>query len=286
MRGNTYAAQVLPAAAMQGEGAVSPTSGRPPKFSGHRRGERSPNNTDEIYEAPLIESMLEEITDRPIEMVTMATTQRARSADRPPSPVFVPQVRGVDVATQVEDDDLFDFDTEVEPLLQVLVGSTLEKSLAEVIEELDLEEELQARDVFELVRVSERLECERVELADVRKQKERDRRAEQNVAHVAEEAKAKSKSTASVFAHTYVGDVVTDVFDNLEGAGFFFDPLLREIEETFLPWLAEGVHATILAAQDNEKAMSQVGAAWMRAALLPVDGLRCCLLTGPGCPQC
>ena len=122
------------------------------------------------------------------------------------------------------------------------------------------------------MRVSERLECERVELANVRKQKERDRRAEQNEAHVAEEAKAKSKSTASVFAHTYVGDVVTDVFDNLEGAGFFFDPLLREIEETFLPWLAEGVHATILAAQDNEKAMSQVGAAWMRAALLPVDG--------------
>ena len=34
---------------------------------------------------------------------------------------------GVDAATQVEDGELFDFDAEVEPILEVLVGKTLEQ---------------------------------------------------------------------------------------------------------------------------------------------------------------
>ena len=180
----------------------------------------------EILEEPLVECLLEEITDRPIEIEAISN-EKVRHDDRPPSPIFVPQPRGIDVSTQVEDSDLFDFDVEVEPILQAIVGNTLEKSLAEVIEEADLEEELQAREVFELVRISERLECERVQLEDVRKRQERARREVENVAREEAAKKSVKKSAASTFAHTYVGDVVSDVFDNLEGAGFFFDPLIR-----------------------------------------------------------
>ena len=200
---------------------------RAPNFASRRRGDRSATaGPESLEEAPKAECLLEEITDRPIEIDTISTV-KVRDDDRPPSPIFVPQPRGIDMATQVQDSDLFDFDVEVEPILQTLVGSTLEKSLAEVIEELDLEEELQARDVFELVRVSERLECERVQLSDTRKEAERQRREVQNVKRQEEASVSVKKSAASSFAHTYVGDVVSDVFDNLDGAGFFFDPLIR-----------------------------------------------------------
>ena len=40
--------------------------------------------------------------------------------------------------TQIQDEDLFDFDYEVEPLLQVLCGKTLEISRAEVLQEEEL----------------------------------------------------------------------------------------------------------------------------------------------------
>lgn len=227
VRGNTYAAQVLPAAAMQGERTTSPQSGRPPHFSsGRHRGQRLGSGQSELREEPVVECLLEEITDRPIEIDTIST-EKVRHDDRPPSPIFVPQARGIDMATQVEDSDLFDFDVEVEPILQTMVGTTLEKSLAEVIEELDLEEELQAREVFELVRISERLECERVQKNDERKRAERERRQVQNVKYQSDAKETVKKSSASTFAHCYVGDVVSDVFDNLEGAGFFFDPLIR-----------------------------------------------------------
>lgn len=48
--------------------------------------------------------------------------------DRPPSPIFIPNPEGDGKEIQVndKDDDLFDFELEAEPILQVLVGKALE----------------------------------------------------------------------------------------------------------------------------------------------------------------
>jgi radial spoke head protein 3 len=48
--------------------------------------------------------------------------------DRPPSPIFVPNPEGDPKLIQVNDrdNDLFDFELEAEPILQVLVGKALE----------------------------------------------------------------------------------------------------------------------------------------------------------------
>ena len=59
--------------------------------------------------------------------------------DRPMNRLFNPKKYGVDTATEMAVGDLFDFDEEVEPLLQVLVYKTLEASRMEVLEEEELE---------------------------------------------------------------------------------------------------------------------------------------------------
>jgi radial spoke head protein 3 len=62
--------------------------------------------------------------------------------DRPPTAVYVPDSPGHDKQTVVNDrndPDLFDFDLEVQPILQVLVGKSLELSRIEVIEEYEIE---------------------------------------------------------------------------------------------------------------------------------------------------
>jgi len=48
--------------------------------------------------------------------------------DRPPSATYIPDEEGNDIAIQVHnyDPDLFDYEMEVEPILQVLVGKALE----------------------------------------------------------------------------------------------------------------------------------------------------------------
>jgi radial spoke head protein 3 len=42
------------------------------------------------------------------------------------------------VSTQIESGELFDFDLEVQPILDVIVGKTLEQALMEVCEEEEL----------------------------------------------------------------------------------------------------------------------------------------------------
>lgn len=53
--------------------------------------------------------------------------------------VFVPDPEGINKSTLLRDrEEIFDFETEVEPLLQVLIGKTLEQSKIEVIEEYEV----------------------------------------------------------------------------------------------------------------------------------------------------
>lgn len=62
--------------------------------------------------------------------------------DRPPVPLFQPKMPAKEncKATQIYDADaeLFDFDKEVEPMLNVLVLKTLEQARMEVLEEEEL----------------------------------------------------------------------------------------------------------------------------------------------------
>jgi radial spoke head protein 3 len=65
--------------------------------------------------------------------------------DRPPAPTYIPNPEGDDRQVQVhdKDDDLFDFELEAEPILEVLVGKALEHARMEVIEEFE-EQQLKA----------------------------------------------------------------------------------------------------------------------------------------------
>jgi hypothetical protein len=52
--------------------------------------------------------------------------QTAFKIERPPTPHTMPTLTGVSKKTLVEDNELFLFDEEVEPLLSVICGKTLE----------------------------------------------------------------------------------------------------------------------------------------------------------------
>lgn len=79
---------------------------------------------------------LEELSDKLPEAI--AQTQTDAFIDRAPSPLYIPQKSGLDAATQILDGELFDFDLEVQPMLDVIVGKTLEQALMEVMEEDEL----------------------------------------------------------------------------------------------------------------------------------------------------
>jgi len=56
-----------------------------------------------------------------------------------PEVTYIPKKTGVDVYAQVENDELFDFDREVKPILDVLVTKTLEQATLELEEDQEIE---------------------------------------------------------------------------------------------------------------------------------------------------
>lgn len=59
---------------------------------------------------------------------------------KPPSPKYVPKKTGYNKGTQIEDYDLFDFDREVQPILNVLLSKSSEQAILEVEEETEMSE--------------------------------------------------------------------------------------------------------------------------------------------------
>lgn len=80
-----------------------------------------------------------------------------------------------------------------------------------------------------------------MEEAEKRRFQEKERRVQQERSRIASEQEVALKVASRSFSHRYVSDVVSSVFGTLNDSGFFYDPLVREIETVFAPWLLEGV---------------------------------------------
>lgn len=78
--------------------------------------------------------------------------------DKADPAIFIPDPEGNDKVTMLEDrEELFDFDSEAEPILQVLIGKSLELARIEVIEEHEDSQMKKHRENYKKLRESELL---------------------------------------------------------------------------------------------------------------------------------
>lgn len=75
----------------------------------------------------------------------------------------MPGKTGVDIGTQILDGELFDFDTEVQPLLEVLVGRSLEQAIVEVMHEEEVADLKEQQQRLMAIREQEKAEIRRLE---------------------------------------------------------------------------------------------------------------------------
>ena len=88
--------------------------------------------------------------------------------DRPQSPLFWPHKTGLDKMTEILDGELFNFDNEVEPILNVLLSKVLEQSRMEVLEEEEIKEMKKKQREFEELRNRELSEVQKLEDKEAR----------------------------------------------------------------------------------------------------------------------
>ncbi|KOB67369.1 Radial spoke head protein 3-like protein [Operophtera brumata] len=158
--------------------------------------------------------------------------------DRPTTPLYVPAKTGADAATQIYPGDLFDFDVEVQPILEVLVGKTTEQALAEVAQEEELCTLREQQRRYVELRDAERAERHRLAAQDDRLNREKVARApclacrdERRVAQarVAQQAavEARERAAAAALVQGYVAELLPAVLAGLRDQGYLLQRAMR-----------------------------------------------------------
>lgn len=163
----------------------------------------------------------EYLTDKPpTEEIGIATEFYL---DRPPVPIFEPKMPAKEncKATQIYDGDaeLFDFNAEVEPMLNVLCLKTLEQARMEVLEENELTIMDSQKKEYEETRNAELIEAQRFEAAEKRVKDEQDRRKIQQKARKDERRFAHEKHVSRVKAKKYLSGLRTCAIQSLADMG-------------------------------------------------------------------
>ncbi|XP_060948011.1 radial spoke head protein 3 homolog [Limanda limanda] len=165
--------------------------------------------------------------------------------DRPASPLFIPAKSGEDVATQIEEGELFDFHREVQPVVEVLVGKTIEQSLLEVMEEEELACLQAQQRAFHELRNIHLAEVQRLQEKERRHREEKERRIAQQEEVLEKERETAEKIAARAYTKQHLADLVPAAFSSLRSNGYFDDPVETDIETDFLPWLMDEVNRTM-----------------------------------------
>ncbi|EER20618.1 Flagellar radial spoke protein, putative [Perkinsus marinus ATCC 50983] len=155
-----------------------------------------------------------------------AETQTPFAYERPPSPLFMPVSSGNDAGTQILEGELFDFDKEVIPVLEVILGRTIEKALMEVLEEEELKAIEKRQAEFAALRHAELLEAQRMEGVEKRRSDEKERRKTQEKMRVTKEGVLRLKVLSRQLSKHVVAGVEADVFRKLQELGKFDAPQL------------------------------------------------------------
>mmetsp|Transcript_85349 Transcript_85349/g.265300 ORF Transcript_85349/g.265300 Transcript_85349/m.265300 type:complete len:462 (-) Transcript_85349:92-1477(-) len=267
-RGNTYSAYtqgaIREALAQEGAQAVAAA----PKA---RRRQRP--KEPKLFDMPLPEPerLAVDLTQHLVarEAVVVVDNVEAQTDEflpEPPPEMYRPQKTGVDVTTQVEDGDLFVFDTEVDPILDVIVNKTLEQSLMEVEEEHELEQMRQFKD--EWYKRQERMmqEWQRQVEEEWGRWEEKERIVGQKREEKRREARVLLKIQAIKAAKQHLSRVVPNAIQDLQEVAF---PDMRgqAINQIFLPQLLGQVQQELGALKRAERHVDEIVAPLVRNRL-------------------
>ncbi|CAG2053246.1 unnamed protein product [Timema podura] len=117
---------------------------------------------------------------------------------------------------------LFDFNGEVEPILDLLVGKTLEQSIAEVIEE--------EQEMLKALQHGEQMgQQTKKEVQDKQK------------SGANEDSEAENDSSQGVLSLEYLPETLPDVLAGLKHAGYNINDIKTDFGEDIMPWLLKEV---------------------------------------------
>ena len=225
VRGNTYAAFVIPSSLqmeflrMKEEEEKRKKLLKIPKklprvalMGRNRRDERvQKEEEEERPESPVL---------KPIEIKEKVEDVPYFFEDRPKTPKYIPPPKGKDEETQIIDGELFDFEMEVKPILEVLVGRSVIQAQYELIEEYEREEYLNHKKNYERKREFELNKLQRTEGKYIRQEEEKQRRFKQKEQRKINDIIMQKKLMSNVFSKHFLKYLKGNTFRHLQERGY------------------------------------------------------------------
>jgi hypothetical protein len=157
---------------------------------------------------------------------------------RPVSPCPWPEKKGIDTETQIDDGELFNFDVEVAPLVQVIVSKTLEDSRREVLEEEEMKNIDFQMNKFKLKKKEENDKIKEFENEEKKRFNERLKKKKEKENKIEITKMFQQKLITRKIAKQYVNNLIQNSYKNLEKRGIlktadandFYTELLPEIQ--------------------------------------------------------
>lgn len=236
----------VPLSAMQLDAGL-PEPQRPTKRQLIRAGHIRPTQKSvaEIHENIKVEKTRVEVPlhlyliEQEEETLTVTVSSQTDAfLEEPPSPKYIPRKTGVDVEVQVETDEVFNYDRDVSPILEVVIGKTMEQGLMEVRQEEELKSI--ARSKTYLLEKQQKRRVEAQKLLDKEKDLTEYKVAVKAVAlqKARDEAELRRKLASNVFAERWLQNLPQTTFSDLDQNGHFRSRQSLSVHE-FMPWLVE-----------------------------------------------
>jgi len=186
-----------------------------------------------------------ETTLRPKPLTFNKFIQTTDFIDRPRSPLIWKEPTGISKNTQIEDGDLFNFDFEVEPILNVLISKTLDIARMEILEEEEIKTIIKHQRHFEELRNRELMEVENLEDSEIRRKEEIERRYIQQKERYEILKINQKKLISRYYGKEYFKNLKTNTLGYLINNGVFNYDLNKEFEFHLIPYINNKVEKTI-----------------------------------------
>jgi hypothetical protein len=240
VRGNTFAARpILPSEDPQNRLQTTRFAKTKLYHTKKRSSLRRPVE-EPVVDEKASHEYLEELTDIPLAEDFSAQTEM-QEAEELFSVPFVPKPRGDDKETWIEELEMFDFESSVEPVLEVLIGKSMEQGLMEVSQEEEIKVLNTHKDSWVQKRNVIHTEAQRLLVEKRRHEEELNRRLAQARENALQQKIEQHERDARTVAKNFFNSLHDMVLQRLAAAGHFYDPVQNQVENTFMPFLKERV---------------------------------------------
>ena len=140
----------------------------------------------------------------------------------PPVPVLIwPEKTGIDVETQVNDGDLFNFTQEVKPLVSIIVSKTLEDSRREVLEEEEIKVMKEQQEKYKKYNEEEENRIKEIEKDENEKYEEMRKKNENKKERIEMTKKFQRKLYSRIKGKQYIKKILSETHTFLHERGLY-----------------------------------------------------------------